>query len=245
MLVRELNDKGTQRFLEFLASLRSDAPQGRPVEILTDSRTSQELSRELKVEDRTFASRFEAAQYFDERFQTSNIVGAETNRGLWAWLSLFYFDQLCPPDGHGRRKPGEAARWIPEIKNYRRYYRHLLAGPYRIYRAHRDHPERALALLYNPLDKPGDIVEQLASRQEFVTNNAVVEAATMLYIDPISKKARRGAGGKGPGSPRRLADLLNQLDVTWDLYAMSAHDLLEILPAEFNRFKKAATATNA
>jgi len=244
-LVRELNEEGIRRFVEFLVSLSTDTPQGRPVDILTDSRTSQGLASDITIENRSFSSRFDAAQYLDERFRASKLVDIETNRGLWAWLSLFYFDQLCPADKSGRRKPGELARWVPEVANFRRYYRHLLAGPYRIYRAHRDCPERALALLYNPLSKPGDIVEQLASRQEFVTNKAVVEAATWLYIDGASRTAKKGAGGKGPGSARRFAEVLNQLDVTWDLYAMSADDLLSILPAEFNRFKKSSAANSA
>jgi hypothetical protein len=86
----------------------------------------------------------------------------------------------------------------------------------------------------------GDIVEQLASRQELVTNRAVVGAATKLYYDATRMAARRGAGGKGPGSPRRLADILNQLDLTWDLYAIADDDLISKLPAEFDRFKSVA-----
>src|SRR5262249_11852361 len=157
----------------------------------------------------------------------------ERDTGLWAWLALFYFEQLCPKTAHGQRKPGELARWIPEVTNYQRYYRHLLAGPYRIYRAHRDNPQRAMALLCNPLDRPGDIVEQLASRQEIVTNRAIVESATRLYMDAATARPRRGAGGKGAGSARRLADVLNQFDITWDFYAMDSVNLLSLLPKEF------------
>jgi hypothetical protein len=136
-------------------------------------------------------------------------------------------------------------RWIPEVNNFQRYYRHLLAGPYRIFRAHRDDPERALALLCGPLDKPGDIVEQLASRQEIVTNKAIMLGATRLYIDPATRKPRRGAGGRSGGSPRRLADVLKQFDVTWDLYAMTADNLLGLLPSEFDRFRPKPAAASA
>ena len=37
-------------------------------------------------------------------------------------------------------------------------------------------------------------------------------------------------------SARRLADVLLQFDVTWDLYAMKANNLLELLPKEFKKF---------
>ncbi|MFQ5653524.1 MAG: hypothetical protein ACE5GW_02190 [Planctomycetota bacterium] len=53
------------------------------------------------------------------------------------------------------------------------------------------------------------------------------------------RHAHIDAGGKGRGSARRLADLANQLDLTWDLHTMKAEELLEILPAEFDRFKDA------
>src|SRR5262249_16830000 len=119
---------------------------------------------------------------------------------------------------------------------------HLLAGPYRIYRAHRDNPQRALVLLCGPLDRPGDIVEQFASRQELVTNPTVIESATRLYVDPATNRPRRGAGGKSAGSARRLADVLEQFDVTWDLYTLTPDGLLTLLPHEFDRFRPAPTA---
>lgn len=243
--VRRLNELGLRRFADFLDSLKTDAPEGYPDGLLSDPAATEELDADVTVVNTTFGSRFEAAKYLDERLSSSSLTEVERDKGLWAWLALFYFEELCPPGVGNRRKPGELARWIPEVNNFQRYYRHLLAGPYRIYRAHRDDPERALALLWGPLDRPGEIVEQLASRQEIVTNKAIIQSATTLYFDPEAKKPRRGAGGKGAGSPRRLADVLNQFDVTWDLYAMTAGDLLELLPREFERFRKGMTAASA
>jgi hypothetical protein len=74
-------------------------------------------------------------------------------------------------------------RAMPLVDNYQKFYRHLLVGPFLIVRAHRDAPDRAIAMLCNPLWKPGEIAEQLASRKELVTNRAVAEVATRLYYD--------------------------------------------------------------
>jgi hypothetical protein len=112
-----------------------------------------------------------------------------------------------------------------------------VAGPYSIYRAHRDDPPRVLAVLAGPVDKVGDIAEQIASRQQIVTNKAAMALATNLYIDTATQQPKRGAAGQGPGSARRLANILNQLDLTWDLYAMQMQAMLKMMPAEFNRFK--------
>ena len=243
--VRRLKAVGIARFEEFLNSLRTATPQARPVEVLDQDDTSEALDVVIEVEARTFGSRLEAARYLDSKLSESGLKNLDRDSGLWAWLTLFYFEEICPADAAGHRSAGEVARYLPQPHNYQRYYRHLLVGPYRIYRAHRDCPERALALLGGPLDRPGELVEQFASRQELVTNRPLVQSVTTLYWDAKSRKAKRGAGGKGDGSPRRLAVVLQQFDVTWDLYAMTADGLLALLPKEFNKFRMPAPEPEA
>ncbi len=238
MRLRRLNEEGIRRFGEYLDSLRTPTPLPYPNALLTDNATSEGVGSTVEVVPRSFDSRFQAAEYLQERLAESGLLELHRDRGFWTWLALFYHDTLCPMDGRGQRTPGARARHILESTNYQRYYRHLLAGPLLIYRAHRDDPTRALAVLWQPVDTPGDIVEQLASRQELISNRAIMSAATELYIDRTTRAAKRGAGGKSRGSARRLASLCNQLDVTWDLYAMNTPALLDKLPREFERFRK-------
>ena len=89
-------------------------------------------------------------------------------------------------------------------------------------------PERAVAMLCNPLWKPGEIAEQLASRKELVTNHAVADVATRLYYDPTTGSFKRGAGSDVKGAARRLATLFNQLDLTFYLYGMSCDEMLAL-----------------
>ena len=236
MELRRLTDEGVRGFGEFLDSLTTGAPQDYPRELLTDEHASEPCGDAVQVEGRHFGSRLAAAQYIYEQLSGSEIQDPERDAGIWAWLALFYFDELCPRDRDGRLVPKEKARWVPAIGDYKKYYRHLLAGPYLIYKAHRDDPQRAIVLLCGPLHKPGEIVEQILGRQEMIANKAVVELASRLYYDAANGSFKRGAAGKGGGSARRLADFVNQLDLTWDLYAMSADELMQMLPAEFDRF---------
>jgi hypothetical protein len=236
MKLRRLNDEGVLRFSEYLDALRTNPSSPPPSELLTAASTSEEVGN-LEIEKQSFANRLAAGRWLHDTIEAARLRDAARDKGLWAWLSLLHFDEVCPPDGNRHRKPGERARHIPDVANFQRYYRHLLAGAWRIFRAHRDDPDRALAVLWQPVDKPGDIVEQLASRQELVTNRAFIAAATKLYIDPLTLRAKFGAGGKTRGAPRRLADFCNQLDVTWDLYALEAVELLTKLPREFHRFQ--------
>ena len=242
MILRKLNEQGISRLTEFLDSLTGETPLAYPSALLTDLDATAEVSPSIEIEQSMFGSRFAAAEYLFNLFKDSGLSDIERDRGLWAWLSLFYFDELCPPDAKGRRKPGELARWILNTSG-RRYYRHLLAGPYLIFGVHSDHPERAKLVLCGSLHQPGDIVAQIASRQEIITNGGIMEAASILYYDVSSGKPRRGAATKeGKGTVRRFIDILNQFDVTWDLYSLKGGDVIQMLPDEFSRFRNEMSA---
>jgi hypothetical protein len=240
MKLRRLNKTGIELFGLFLDALENDPTQILPNSILEDSTTSELIMPSVEVELRRFDNRFNAAEYLDGIFSKAGLSEVDRDIGLWSWLTLFYLDETCPRGKNKERFPGHRARYIPEVDNFRLYYRHLLAGPYRIYKAHRQNPQRAFATLCQPIDKPGDIVESFASRQELITNGAVMEVATQLYIDPETKLPKRGAQTKNAGAARRLVDILNQFDVTWDLYAMLAKEMLDVLPEEFGKFKETA-----
>lgn len=244
MKLSKFNEAGIAHFAQFVARIRAGEPLVPPKVLLTDP----ELAIEVCDAD------VDAAQIFPSRFQCGEYLHAllsgldhslQRDIGLWAWLSVAFFEQMCPADSAGKRKVGENARYIPVPTSFQKFYRHLLVGPFLIYRAHADAPDRARALLASSISTPGDIVEQLASRQELVTNRSVVAVATALYVDPESHLLKRGAGGKGAGSPRRLADFVNQVDLTYDLYAMEVGEMLTLLPKEFERFKPHVQAFQA
>ena len=237
MRLRRLNEEGVRRFAEYLDALKTEPALVPPTELLVDAATSEEAAR-VEVAAQKFSSRFEAGSWLFSVLEQTPLRDTARDKGLWAWLSLLHFDAVCPPDGRRHRKPGKVNRHIPE-GGFKTYYRHLLSGPWRIYRAHRDNPNRALALLVQPVSTPGDIVEQIAAYQELVTNRSIVAAATELYVDKPSKQPKRGTQTKRGGGPRRFVDFCNQIDVTWDLYAMSTAEVLAKLPREFQRFQPA------
>ena len=241
MKIRRLNQNGMERFSDFLASLTTDAPYPVPAGLLTDEDASEPFEYDIDVEHHPLSTRYEAAEYLNAIFKGLEIsIGHDT--GLWSWLSLFFFEQICPRK-QGHYVPGERARWIPATTDHRRYYRHLLAGPYRIYNANQDFPQRAMIFLYGPLGTVGHFYYQLVSRQEYITNKTIVEIATELYYNPDLKRQKRGGQTLGkPGTVFRFASFLNQLDTTWDLYSMTPVELRECLPKEFMRFLNNATS---
>ena len=79
-----------------------------------------------------------------------------------------------------------------------RYYRHLLYGPYSVVKAHPTEHEGLRVLLGNPVDKPGDVWEQIASRQDLIASPKIVAALGRLYYDPERHMAKPGPQRKVP-----------------------------------------------
>lgn len=237
---RRLNAKGIEAFEQALERLvESHAIDGELL-ALDDPMLSEPHPLGILVDDaRSFGTRFELCEYLHQLFESTGTADPLADVGLWAWLSVVWFSQLCPPKSDGTVVPGAVARYVPSA-DYKRSYRHLLLGPYRIFRSHGSHPELALAALCGPLDKPGELGEQLGARVEIAATPSIVGAATLLYVDPASKRPKRGAGGSSKGTPRRFGTVIRQLDVTWDLAGMTPEEIVFRLPREFDRFKPVA-----
>jgi hypothetical protein len=233
--VRILNEKGIQKFREYLGEAREGAIKQPPTEILTNPFYSLALSVDIEVEDILFGNKYEMARYFNSRFYMLSHSEIEKNTGFWSWLALYYFDQLCPANSSGKRSPGQDYRYILE-KDYRRYYKHLLAGTYNIFLLHED---RAPLLLSGAIDKSNKFYLELSSRQGLITNRGVIEAANLLYFDIKQNRPKRGAAVtvKKPGTILRFIDVIQQLDLTHDLYSMTGKEVLELMPSEFNEWK--------
>lgn len=237
MRLRRFTPAGLARFRALLAAGADDDPAPVLEELVPGPPFSEEIEGGAEVHARALdGTRLQAAGYLDERLEASGLSEPEQDAALWAWLSAFFFDSVCPKDRRGRRAPGSPHRHVPQLADSRRTYRHRLLGPYLVFRAHRDDPYRALCLLAQPLTRPGQLVERLGSRPRLVACPAAIGAATLLFCDS-SGAIRRDAAAAAD----RFADVLMQLDRTYDLYGMTADALLGLLPREFGPFLRRET----
>lgn len=231
-LARSLNRIGIERLGAHLAELRTGATARLPEGLLDDPAYSHELPVDVTVAVQPFGDRLTAARHLNERLKPLGSEITDQDAGLWAWLSLLYFDQLCPAFEGGSRRPGQNYRHIPEF-GYRHRRRHLLFGPYQIYRRH---GELAALLLAGPLHSESGIYHEIVSRQDLIANPGVLQAAAVLYLDPRRGRPKPGAQGshRHPGTVRRFVRVLQQLDVTYDIYGLTGEQILELLPPEFD-----------
>jgi hypothetical protein len=237
--IRILTNKGIERFRGYLADLRQGATAAPPVSLLEAPDFSASLEWEADIELRTFETRLQLAQYLAEVLDAAQTDGLENEVGLWSWLSLFYFDQVCPVEENGQRKPGRDYRHILE-PGYPNGHRHLLAGAWLVYSVYGLGDKPGRLLLCTPLHLESKFHHELASRQTLITNQGILAAADKMYFRESEGSPQRGAlqKKKAPGTLLRFIDVVQQLDLTYDLYSMRGEEILALLPPEFDRWKR-------
>lgn len=237
MNLRRLTTRGIDCFRAFLEQSLIGETADVPTHALLDTHCSETVESGGICEDIEFKNRMELARYLDRLLAPLPSAVVQTDRGMWSWLALAYFDQLCPVQGGGTRKPGVVERWIPELAESRRYYRHILFGPYMLYQACRDAPDRAAGLLCDPVDvATPEVFRLFIENPDVARSKTAVAVATRLYFNPHTGRTKRGTGRKESGGCRRLIQVLRQFDCTYDLETLSPETLCNMLPDEFNEF---------
>ena len=235
---RKFTDEGLEQLRRYLAELREGATSPPPFHLLNDPVTSKPANDDTQIENREFATRLELAQYLDDALAEIENDSIETDVYLWSWLSLFYFNQVCPPQKDGTRKPGRDYRHILE-PGYPNGHRHLLCGAHLVYSVYGLGGDLCKLLLSTTIPVESKFHHELATRQGFITNQGILEAAHILYYDDLADKPKRGAQVKktAPGTFYRFVDIIQQLDLNYDLYSMSGEEILGLLPLEFTKWK--------
>ena len=227
----------------YLYAIRTGGWMPLPGGLLSDHTYSQPIEPDVYVESVPFANRRQAGQYLAEKLDLLGVVQAANNDYLWSWLGIFYLEQMAQ-DGTRRigEYPEDAYLVDPDapLGAYARM-RHRLKLAFEIWT---QHGEDAWFMLNEPISSLGDFTLRLASALEIFRSKGVVRLAHVLYADESTGRLKataigdsRRVGGVPPGSLRRLFDVVNQLSMTYDVYGMTAEQLMPLLPSEFDHFK--------
>jgi len=242
-------------------NIASDEGSRLDVEDMLEHKTwTRFIAEDAVVDFREFSDRRQCGEYFvslfnsiQESLKTASIDPAVSVE-LWAWLSAFWSDWLQQKDGAPLRLSngslGEKSRWIFEPTNRRRYYRHLLAGPYLIFAANQDQPQRAQILLYNDVVNPNTRwVETICGSEEVIFNKRLLGALSSKLIDPASGRPNTSAKAltrrrsyftnreiDEMGTIDRLTQVYNQLVQTWDLNVTDIALMSSLFGEEFMEF---------
>lgn len=232
------NDSGIDAFEKVFTGLIDDSA----IDPL-DPSLARRIDGTTVFSPREYGTAKDMAEAVLDALGKANLFDLLPDTGLWAWLTFVLRDQLFRKAGDGTWKVGEVHRWYPSNPNdWQKGQRHLVRMPVLLLKSLGDAADHLLCGAPSVLP---EIREQLTSQQDMF-NPAFQQVARNLYFDDATGTLKRGAGSKTAGTPRRLAKVRQQLDVTWDLEDLDTARIISRLPAEFSRFKpKTDVATSS
>lgn len=234
--VRELNLKGINAFRSFLDDMRNDPLLDIPDDFLNNNVYSKVKNDDVYLNKNEFDNKFDLAKYLYNNIVEDNLIkNIWFNVGLWSWLSILFFDIICPKKD-GYRQVLSDYRYILEVSKvgggWSRFYRHLIASPVRLYAFHF---ENSRILLSSDFHQSGDMIEQFASKRELAGNKTLIGVLNKLYLNTSTGKMKTGAQTRTkPGTHRRYKSFLNQIGMTYDIQSMKSDELIELLPDEYD-----------
>jgi len=234
--IRVLTDRGIELFTDYIMEVKETPDKAPPVDKLAHKPWSVEFTPHIEVAGLSVTTRMELGKYLADLFQANAVHRKDVlnNPGMWSWLALLWFDYLCPVESDESRRVLEPSKYICS-SHYTDYYRHLVAASYDLYYLH---GANSRLFLNTSLNVHNDFVEQCASRQKIITNKALIEVLDRLYWDPKLNRPKRGAQNrKRAGNFRRFQSFIKQIELTYDLHAMSADEIITLLPGEYNSWR--------
>lgn len=238
--IHQMKHKGIVASKEYLATLRAGQVDALfPEYVLSDPEYAEVMDPATSVEARSFADRRAAGQYLSDRLAHFPVDEIQQNYGLWSWLGMFYFSSLVNRDANGHPDLGrdsDAAYILDPAAPGWSDNRHRLLMAYETYTLH---GENAWFMLDQPVNSASQLTNRLSGKPTIFRAQGIVKLAHLLYTDPSTRNTKRGFGGGGqnqrsPGNLMRFIDVLDQLYMTYDVYGMTAEELMKLLPSEFD-----------
>ena len=192
------------------------------------------------LELRSPRNRYDLAKILWEVFGNDGLLYPDRRKiDLWNWVSAVYFEILINSDSRLdiTKKIGGIDRWILS-GDILRDHRHLVSGPFFAYEANSEEPKRAMCQLATPVTQPGELVERISGKRN-LASGPVCHLATLMYYDS-EKDALRPGLTTPPGNPKKFSYYFTQIDRTIDYEGMTVKELLEVLPTNFDKWKKHA-----
>ncbi|MCS4312017.1 hypothetical protein M2397_002312 [Pseudomonas sp. BIGb0381] len=235
--MRSFNSEGIDEMRKWLSEVRGNPNTTKPSSLAVSDTFTSPIGKPIAssiFDTAAFQTKLSLAAAIDSAVVAAGLDEEllETNQGFWSWLAFFFSEKLIGAKG----KVGADALWLFLPGNWMNSYRQKLAPLWLTYRTHRSNAQNLKGVLGVPVNKTGEVFEQMMSRKWIVLSPGLMELITRLYFDEATEKLKRGAGGKEAGSARRLTIVLEQLRLTYDIEQLGWEALSKMLPNDFRKF---------
>jgi len=111
----------------------------------------------------------------------------------------------------------------------------LLAAPYYAFLNYEDNWQTCAAVLVQPINAPGDFVDQILTRRVLLQNPCLMKTLSTLFLTDDGHSVRKGAASQ----IRRFVSFVDQIALTRDFSTTEdVSEFLALLPEDFQRFKE-------
>src|SRR5664280_2097992 len=108
--LRYFTNNGIATFSKWL---RAGALGAIPRDLLVDPEFSEPMGKTELLNGKRFKDRYEFGVQLVELLKPFDSREISYNRGLWAWIAAWFFDQLCPLNVDGSRTLRKEYVYIP------------------------------------------------------------------------------------------------------------------------------------
>jgi hypothetical protein len=232
MIIRQFLPAGIREFQQFLDTCREQPRTSVPSHLLEENSLTEAVKPPIAIAPRQFTTRRDAAVYLVACLAPLAEQDVRTNAGLWTWLTLYFFDEVCPAHD-GWRNVKNDYYYVFEPKNPRHFYRHLL---FIAWRALRIAPEHNRLFLNSSVSSLDAVTTHVMKRLFLTRIRCVFEVLDRLYWDKERGRVRIGITGSQmkPGDlAHRFPIRIRQLEKTYDLLSLTADQRITLLGKEF------------
>lgn len=231
---RRLNAFGLRIFGEYVSETVRDEPP--PMHLLFDDKYTERLDLNLDVEALATDSKFDLGQSIVTGVsRDDDVPKLLADAALWPWLSLFHSSHTMPVR-NGRRFIGKPHRHVitnsSDWAKYDHGHRHLVRGAVQCVHYFGIYARVLLGDAGSASKSEENILSRKSGYPLAYMRNAV-EAYYDIHYDADAGRAGRGANSTGRGGIIHYVRCLSQLDVNYDIIALPAARILELLPADF------------
>ena len=244
--MRILNTNGTEKFRDWIKSLKSNPTQEIPDYLLNEETFSYDLNdNDYKFSPRYFPSKLQLIKEVSVHYKKlSNLLKDDAFENFFTTLSLLYFDSICKGSKEDGWRPNQSTSYYilgDKTGHASKNYSHRIYGPLMLYLIcpGKDGVDPFFAD-ENGEEDPGYTMGQfestVGSNMEIFTNQNIIKFCNKLYVDKDGNR-RRGiynkVSARHPGGIRRLPTLHRQCKLNYNLYNTQPETFFNIFPENF------------
>lgn len=206
-------------------------PDGLSEAFLDSPEFTEVVAEGVQLPEGPFAGKYEFGHALAEAMGGDLASKALADDAVWPWLSYLYRDLVMPIKQQGRFVGSHHRHFISNLgeRSSKSHHRHLVRAAVATVLRFGEHAR----CLMGKIDEHTTYEEQMMSRRESIRlagATEIVKAVGTLYFDPKKGRHKRNAAKNAPGSMIRLIEVINQLDVSYEIESLSAEELLALLP---------------